>query len=47
MMYRHTITVYDSRTLKLVRTISDAVHLRGLGYPRYRGVSRKYCASCW
>jgi len=40
MMYRHTITVYDARTLKLVRTISDAVHLRWLGYPRYRGVSR-------
>jgi YVTN family beta-propeller protein len=40
MMYRHTITVYDSRTLKLVRTISDAVRLRRLGFPSYRGVTR-------
>src|SRR5262245_66580847 len=40
MMYRHTITVYDARTLKLVRTISDAVHLRRLGYPRLRGIVR-------
>jgi len=40
MMYRHTITVYDARTLKLVRTISDAVHLRWLGFPEYRGLAR-------
>src|SRR5262249_20785502 len=40
MMYRHTITVYDARTLRLVRTISDAVHLRWLGFPKYRGVAR-------
>lgn len=40
MMYRHTITVYDARTLKLVKTISDAVHLSGLGYPQYPGIDR-------
>lgn len=38
MMYRHTITVYDARSLKLVKTISDAVHLSRLGYPQYPGV---------
>ena len=40
MMYRHSVTVYDARTLKLVRTISDAVNLRALGYPSYPGTSR-------
>jgi len=40
MMYRHSVTVYDARTLRLVKTISDAVDLRRLGYPSYRGTSR-------
>jgi YVTN family beta-propeller protein len=40
MMYRHTVTVYDARSLKLVKTISDAVNLRRLGYPKYPGTSR-------
>jgi YVTN family beta-propeller protein len=40
MMYRHTVTVYDARTLKLVRTISDAVRLPKLGYPDFPGVVR-------
>ena len=40
MMYRHTITVYDASTLRLVKTISDAVHLARLGYPQYPGVVR-------
>jgi DNA-binding beta-propeller fold protein YncE len=40
MMYRHSVTVYDSRSLKLVKTISDAVRLRALGYPSYPGTSR-------
>jgi DNA-binding beta-propeller fold protein YncE len=31
MMYRHTITVYDARRLRLVKTISDAVRLSKLG----------------
>jgi len=38
MMYRHTITVYDARTLELVKTISDAVRLSRLGYPQFGGV---------
>ena len=36
MMYKHTITVYDTKTLKLVKTIKDAVdpakfHIKGHG----------------
>ncbi len=38
MMYRHTITVYDARTLKVVKTISDGVRLSRLGYPQFHGV---------
>jgi YVTN family beta-propeller protein len=40
MMYRHTVTVYNDRTFRLVKTISDAVHLARLGYPQYSGVVR-------
>ena len=40
MMYRHSVTVYDARSLKLVKAISDAVNLRRLGYPSYPGTSR-------
>jgi len=40
MMYRHSVTVYNARTLKLVKTISDSVDLRRLGYPSYPGTSR-------
>src|SRR5262249_53782515 len=39
MMYRHTITVYDARKLKLVKTISDAVQLSRLGFPQFRGTA--------
>jgi DNA-binding beta-propeller fold protein YncE len=35
MMYRHTVTVYDAKSLKLVRTIPDTVNLEKLGYPEY------------
>jgi YVTN family beta-propeller protein len=38
MMYRHTITVYNARTLQLVKTISDAVRLSRLGYPEFAGI---------
>ena len=42
MMYKHTITVYDSRTLKLVKTIQDAIdparfHIKGHGSDPIRG----------
>jgi YVTN family beta-propeller protein len=40
MMYRHSVTVYDARRLRLVRTIPDAVRLSRFGYPEYAGVSR-------
>jgi DNA-binding beta-propeller fold protein YncE len=36
MMYRHTMTVYDSQG-HLVKTISDSVNLATFGYPRYQG----------
>jgi DNA-binding beta-propeller fold protein YncE len=39
MMYRHSVTVYDSRTLKLRKTISDAVDLADFGYNRYPGTT--------
>jgi YVTN family beta-propeller protein len=39
MMYRHTITVYDARTMKLVKTISDGVNLAGLGFPAHPGLT--------
>ena len=39
MMYRHTITVYNARTLKLVKTISDGVHLAQLGFPQHPGLT--------
>ena len=40
MMYRHSVTVYDARTLRLVKTISDAVRLSKLGYRQFPGVAR-------
>jgi DNA-binding beta-propeller fold protein YncE len=40
MMYRHSVTVYDARTLKLVKTVSDTVRLPKLGYSAFPGVVR-------
>ena len=37
MMYRHSVTVYDARRLRLKTTIPDAVRLSRLGYPRVPG----------
>jgi DNA-binding beta-propeller fold protein YncE len=39
MMYRHSVSVYDSRRLELETTISDAVELAEFGYERYPGTS--------
>jgi YVTN family beta-propeller protein len=39
MMYRHTITVYNAHTMKLVKTISDVVHLAALGFPQHPGLT--------
>jgi DNA-binding beta-propeller fold protein YncE len=38
MMYRHSVTVYNARTLRLVKTIPDAVNLSRLGYPQFAGL---------
>lgn len=40
MMYRHSVTVYDARRLRLRKTIPDTVRLSRLGYPEYRGEQR-------
>ena len=40
MMYTHTVTVYNSRTRRLVRTIPDAVNLSRFGVKGHPGVSR-------
>jgi len=40
MMYRHSVTVYNSRTLKMKKTISDTVTLSDFGYKRYSGTSQ-------
>ena len=40
MMYRHSVTVYDARRLRLKKTISDSVRLSRLGYPQYPGTQR-------
>jgi YVTN family beta-propeller protein len=37
MMYQHSVTVYDARTLELEKTISDSVSLADFGYERYPG----------
>jgi len=40
MMYTHTVTVYNDRTRRLVKTISDAVDLSKYGVKGHPGVSR-------
>lgn len=40
MMYRHTMTVYNDRTFKLVKTIPDSVRLSQFGYKGYSGTVR-------
>jgi DNA-binding beta-propeller fold protein YncE len=39
MMYRHTVTVYNSRRIKLEKTIPDTVRLARMGYPHHPGIS--------
>ena len=34
MMYRHSITVYDSKTFELLKTIPDSVSLKSFGYSK-------------
>lgn len=40
MMYRHTVTIYDASTMRLLHTIPDRVQLAAFGYPQYRGTQR-------
>lgn len=40
MMYTHTVTVYDARTMKLKATIPDSVNLARFGIKGHPGVSR-------
>ena len=37
MMYRHSVTVYDAKTLKLIHTIPDSVSLKDFGFSNYSG----------
>jgi YVTN family beta-propeller protein len=37
MMYRHSVTIYDSNTQELIKRIPDSVKLSDFGYPKYSG----------
>ena len=37
MMYRHSITIYDSNTQQLIKRIPDSVKLSDFGYSKYSG----------
>ena len=37
MMYRHSVTLYNSQTMELVSTIPDSVSLSNFGYSQYSG----------
>jgi len=40
MMYQHSVTIYDSRSLELVTTVKDSVSLTSLGIPGFSGTYR-------
>jgi len=40
MMYRHTVTVYSARTMKLLKTIPDSVELSKFGIKGHPGTSQ-------
>ncbi len=37
MMYRHSVTIYDAKTLELLKTIPDSITLSKFGYKQYSG----------
>jgi YVTN family beta-propeller protein len=37
MMYRHSVTIYDSQTQELIKRIPDSVKLSDFGYSKYSG----------
>lgn len=40
MMYRHTVTIYDANSSKLIATVPDSVVLSDFGYTQYSGTYR-------
>ncbi len=40
MMYRHSVTLYDSNTQELIKTIPDSVRLSEFGFTKYSGLYR-------
>ena len=40
MMYQHSVTIFDSRSLELVTTVKDSVSLTSLGIPGFSGTYR-------
>jgi hypothetical protein len=41
MMYRHSVTIYDSKTLELKTTVPDKVNLSDFGYSQYSGACKR------
>ena len=39
-MYRHSVTIYDGKSLELIKTIPDQVDLNSLGFSEYKGTHR-------
>jgi YVTN family beta-propeller protein len=37
-MYRHSVTIYDANTFKLIKTIPDSVKLSKFGYSKYSSI---------
>ena len=37
MMYRHSVTIYDAKTMELQNTVADSVQLSNFGYSKYSG----------
>ena len=37
MMYKHTVTFFDSKTMELVSTVKDSVDLKSFGFSKYSG----------
>ncbi len=35
MMYRHSVTIYDSKSFELIKTVADSVQLSKFGYSKY------------
>ena len=40
MMYQHSVTIFDSRSLELISTVKDSVSLSSLGIPGFSGTYR-------